>query len=120
MNTPLPDAEKLIRDAAAAAFPSASVLTEMTADITGPTIRVNVIGGTNRFVLDKPVLDWDVVDMTRTDARALAIDFWNWLVFTLPGTNRVTTTETVARPHARPYGNTKVRRFGGTQRLYIR
>lgn len=118
------DAEKLVLDWLTGEFPSARVSTEVPATIAGHVIRVLRIGGANRFVVDRAVVDVDCWALTRIAARALAESVRDSMCFRLPGTvtaaGGVSAVTTIAAPIWRPWDNTNVRRFGATFQLITR
>jgi len=118
------NADKLVLAWLTGEFPSARVATEAPAAITGEVIRVLRIGGANRFVLDRAVVDVDCWALTRNGATDLAEAVRDSMCFRLPGTvtaaGVVTAVATISAPIWRPWENTSVRRFGATYQLFIR
>lgn len=88
-----------------------------------PTVQVEVItGGDDGFRLDRALVDINVYAATRAEAIALAALVHGYLLTELSGTQTdtavVTNVATIARPAARPYENTALRRVGGTYQIH--
>jgi hypothetical protein len=88
-----------------------------------PTVQVEVVGGNDDGVrLDRALVDINIYAATRADAIALAADVHGLLLTLLRGS--VTTNavfgmvRAIARPAARPYENTSLRRVGATYEIY--
>ncbi|MEU5772733.1 hypothetical protein ABZ819_05430 [Streptomyces venezuelae] len=89
-----------------------------------PTVQVEVVGGgDDGFRLDRALVDINVYAATRAETVALAARVHGFLLTELRGSVTdvavVGFVATIARPTARPYENTALRRVGGTYQLFI-
>lgn len=89
-----------------------------------PTVQVEVVGGTDDgFLLDRPLVDIDVYAASRGAAFDLAKTIRGLLLTELRGSSTETAVvgmvTTEARPVARPYENSALRRVGATYGLHI-
>jgi len=104
-------------------FPSPiRVVTETPAEMTGQIIRVTGLPGGQKLSLGRPMVDVECFAGTRVDARTLAMQVHNALLFEmrgLVGDALVTTVKTAASPSWRPYDNASMRRFGATYQMYL-
>ncbi|MFE9886877.1 hypothetical protein [Streptomyces scopuliridis] len=88
-----------------------------------PTVQIEVIGGDDDgYRLDRALVDVNVYAATRGEATALAATVHGLLLVSLRGsatTNAVFgAVRALARPAARPYENTGLRRVGATYQIY--
>lgn len=117
------DAEKLVIRWATGRFDPTRVASEKPPSFT-KLICVTRDGGPGRFVMDHPRLTVECFDATRQDARALAFEVANALLFELPGTvgegGTVTEVSIGSGPFWLPWENPNVRRFGIAAQLTIR
>lgn len=104
---------------------SAVVRDELDNDLLNelPTVQVEVVGGDDDGArLDRALVDINVYAATRGSAIALAADVHGLLLSLLRGsatTNAVFgMVRALARPAARPYENTALRRVGATYEIY--
>ena len=121
------EAEAVLVAALDASGPSARYCTELPATISGDTVRVTRIGGTDdtQFsVYEDAILDFDCFASTRGDARTLAHAVRDYLRNTLPGSKVgsdafVVRVRSVNGPVWTPWENTGVRRFTYTAQVRI-
>lgn len=123
---PFPDAEKVVMTLLAGVAPT--VVTSFPAQITGPAVRVNRVGGADDFFTDYPrievVLLYPVTQSGDTDA-AWAL-FGQIVQVVIAG--RATTVagalidqaETFSPPQQLPYENQTIRRIVATFQLAFR
>lgn len=121
------EAEVVLIAALEAGGPTARYCTELPATLTGATVRVTRISGTDdgQFsAYEDAVVDFDCFAATRAAARTLAYDVRNYLRNTLPGqmvgtTAFIVAVRSVNGPAWVPYDNTDVRRFVYTAQVRI-
>lgn len=121
------EAESVLVTALDAAGPSARYCTELPATLSGATVRVTKISGTDEgqfSVYEDAVVDFDCFDSTRAHARTLAHDVRDYLRNTLPGSKVgddafIVSVKSVNGPVWVPYDNTAVRRFVYTAAVRI-
>ena len=121
------EAEAVLVAALDASGPSARYCTELPATISGDTVRVTRIGGTDdtQFsVYEDAILDFDCFASTRGNARTLAYAVRDYLRNTLPGSKVgsdafVVRVRSVNGPVWTPWENTDVRRFTYTAQVRI-
>lgn len=88
-----------------------------------PTVQIEVVGGSDDgFRLDRALVDVNVYAATRGEAIALAAALHGLYLTELRGSKTAlavfSRVATVARPAARPYENTALRRVGATYEIY--
>ncbi|MFD7861870.1 hypothetical protein [Streptomyces sp. NPDC059783] len=88
-----------------------------------PTVQVEAVGGDDDgFRLDRVLVDINVYAASRAAALALAASVHALLLQELRGSATATavfaSVRTVARPSARPYENTGLRRVGATYHVH--
>lgn len=121
------EAELVLVDALEAGGPTARYCTELPATLSGPTVRVTRISGTDdgQFsVYEDAVVDFDCFAPTRAAARSLAHEVRDFLRNGLPGETVdtgafVLAVRSVNGPAWLPYDNTAVRRFIYTAQVRI-
>jgi hypothetical protein len=121
------EAEAVLVTALTAALTGKRICTELPATISGDTVRVTRISGTDggQFsTYEDATVDFDCFSTTRAGASALAYSVRDYLRNTLPGT-KVGTHAFIVRvrsingPAWLPYDNTDVRRFIYTAQVRI-
>lgn len=121
------EAESVLVAALNAGGPAARYVTELPADLTGDTVRVTKVSGTDdgQFsVYEDAVMDFDCFAPTRARARTLAYAVRDYLRNTLPGETVdakafIVAVRSVNGPAWLPYDNTAVRRFIYTAQVRI-
>lgn len=103
-------------------------LTETPADLevvlaTTPVVRITRIGGSSLLGIDHPLVDFDCFGLTRTAAKAFAIQLASAVELQLPGYfNQYATVNAVtvpSGPSGRPWANTNIRRVGFSANLTV-
>lgn len=89
-----------------------------------PFIQIVRVGGPNgKPGFDQPTVDWNCFGLSRTAAKATAIQLQTAVLTQLRGYSNpygtVLDTDVLSGPSWRPYDNTSVRRFGFTTRLSV-
>lgn len=120
------EAESVLVAALDAQF-AARICTELPATLSGDTVRVTRISGTDdgQFsVYEDAIVDFDCFATTRAGARTLAYSVRAYLRNTLPGTKVgsnafVVSVKSVNGPVWVPYDDTNVRRFAYTAAVRI-
>lgn len=121
------EAEAVLVAALAASGPTARYVTELPATLSGDTVRVTRISGTDSgqfSVFEDAIVDFDCFSATRADARTLAYAVRDFLRNTLPGETVdthafVVAVRSVNGPAWVPYDNVAVRRFVYTAQVRI-
>ena len=120
------EAEAVLVAALKAGGPAARYVTELPADLTGDTVRITRISGTDdQFtVYEDAVVDFECFSDTRPKARTLAYAVRDYLRNTLPGETVnasafIVAARSVNGPVWVPYDNTAVRRFVYTAQIRI-
>ena len=121
------EAEAVLVAALNAGGPAARYVTELPATLSGDTVRVTKVSGTDdgRFsVYEDAVVDFDCFAATRSTARTLAYAVRDYLRNTLPGETVgsaafIVAVRSVNGPAWLPYDNTAVRRFIYTAQVRI-
>lgn len=121
------EAEAVLVTALEAQFTTKRICTELPATLSGDTVRVTRISGTDdgQFsVYEDATVDFDCFSATRAGARTLAYSVRDFLRNTLPGTKVgsnafVVRVRSVNGPAWLPYDNTAVRRFIYTAQVRI-
>lgn len=121
------DTEQLLVGWAPTVIPCRA-LTETPADLetvldTTAVVRVTRIGGSSAVGIDEPLVDFDCFALTRTAAKAFAIQLASAVDLQLSGYfnqyGTVNAVVMVSGPSWRPWENTNIRRFGFTARLTV-
>lgn len=110
-----------------ASGPSARYCTELPAALSGETVRITKISGTDEgqfSVYEDAVMDFECFASTRAAARTLAYAIRDHVRNTLPGTKVgadafIISAASVNGPVWVPYDNTDVRRFVYTASIRI-
>lgn len=121
------EAEAVLVAALAASGPTARYVTELPATLSGDTVRVTRISGTDSgqfSVFEDAIVDFDCFSATRAGARTLAYAVRDFLRNTLPGETVdthafVVAVRSVNGPAWVPYDNVAVRRFVYTAQVRI-
>jgi hypothetical protein len=121
------EAEAVLVAALNAGGPAARYVTELPASLSGDTVRVTKVSGTDggKFsAYEDAVVDFDCFAATRAEARTLAYAVRDYLRNTLRGETVgsaafIVAVRSVNGPAWLPYDNTAVRRFIYTAQIRI-
>jgi len=120
------EAELVLKNALEASGPTARYCTELPATLSGDTVRITRISGTDdQFsVYEDAIVDFDCFAPTRAGARSLAYAVRDYLRNELPGQTVdeaafVVAVRSINGPAWLPYDNTAVRRFIYTAQVRI-